>query len=808
MGLASTLPRRGQETPSLIGQRATHLDLGPQIQRGRDAQDRLPTSGTASLAWLEEEAPPRWSRSSLMSPKATSENMSRAVGHVTILHLKPNWIAVEDLVGTKELGVMITLEPGEVPCYMLLEQVQVPRVIGKAGAIIKELRQESGATVNILDKQLPEALQRSYHVAFAKSFEPTALQSAVLGLVRNARGPMALKSLGAEGQDVEIIEGLRKHRKVTLRAEETHDLQAELQLRMCQGALLTERDFDLQDTAWDDVMEAFRSKRGNGAQAGSVTSMMAEAPEPAVPLERLPTLTASSDVEAEARKARQLEQRDLEAQKEKERKKQLRVRHAGKLVLGESVKPLHEKPRCLQTRPGNYACARRRPTAWSSRVLACRRQRWDPTGNPTAHFSKAERYEEQARQAKGRSTRGYGIGPRAQQHEYQASEAPDLATAAAPSGEELRRQAEREEQIRQRKLRDQQAREKEQRNSTRKLEAAQPPPQQPAQPLFPRTEERPQPPQPPQPPVTASHCPTPAVNTRPLAEAAKDTNHQLDPVVRHPSPALSGDVADVALLVRLGLKEQVLRLSIAANPRHSSGQCPRVPPADPRRAREDTGVRRELEMLEEKMMRQVLRLQEQSERFMDIMMHPLEAKVAALEGRQPVIDCSIAELRGNLKGIQDSMEIQVRRSDQTETRMCNWRKTLEEELQQRMGEVNHRLGEGPAPSDTVSRSELVDLAKVLKKELKTLVEEAFRDGHVVSQKELTALGSAELGSVEKLAAETASAKLQGHQELMSAAEAVRAEMKTLTEKAIQEEALVRASMSALQELEKVNAEVS
>lgn len=35
--------------------------------------------------------------------------------------------------------------------------------------------------------------------------------------------------------------------------------------------------------------------------------------------------------------------------------------------------------------------------------------------------------------------------------------------------------------------------------------------------------------------------------------------------------------------------------------------------------------------------------EEQSERFMDIMMHPLEAKVAALEGRQPVLDCNIAE---------------------------------------------------------------------------------------------------------------------------------------------------------------------
>ena len=47
----------------------------------------------------------------------------------------------------------------------------------------------------------------------------------------------------------------------------------------------------------------------------------------------------------------------------------------------------------------------------------------------------------------------------------QAAEPTDgSALSAAPSGEELRRQAEREEQIRQRKLRDQQAREKEQRN--------------------------------------------------------------------------------------------------------------------------------------------------------------------------------------------------------------------------------------------------------------------------------------------------------------------------------------------------------
>ncbi|CAK8997971.1 unnamed protein product [Durusdinium trenchii] len=226
----------------------------------------------------------------------------------------------------------------------------------------------------------------------------------------------------------------------------------------------------------------------------------------------------------------------------------------------------------------------------------------------------------------------------------------------------------------------------------------------------------------------------------------------------------------------------------------------------PRRVREDA-ARRELDLLEEKMMRQVLRLQEQSERFMDIMMHPLEAKVAALEGRQPVIDCSIAELRGNLKGIQDSIELQVRRSDQNETRMCKWRKTLEEQMHARVGEVSNRLGEGPSPSETVSRSEMVELAKVLKKELKKLVEEAFQQGHAVSREELAGLGTAlreEIGTIEKLTADTAAQKLSAHQDLTTAAEAVREEMKSLTEKAIQEEALVRASMSAVQDLEKAS----
>lgn len=45
----------------------------------------------------------------------------------------------------------------DVPCRVLLSGLQVARVIGKNGVLIKELREESAAVVNILDKQLPVA---------------------------------------------------------------------------------------------------------------------------------------------------------------------------------------------------------------------------------------------------------------------------------------------------------------------------------------------------------------------------------------------------------------------------------------------------------------------------------------------------------------------------------------------------------------------------------------------------------------------------------------------------------------------------
>eukprot|EP00440_Ansanella_granifera_P063042 gb/GFBE01068361.1/.p1 GENE.gb/GFBE01068361.1/~~gb/GFBE01068361.1/.p1 ORF type:complete len:823 (+),score=192.03 gb/GFBE01068361.1/:1-2469(+) len=229
-----------------------------------------------------------------------------------------------------------------------------------------------------------------------------------------------------------------------------------------------------------------------------------------------------------------------------------------------------------------------------------------------------------------------------------------------------------------------------------------------------------------------------------------------------------------------------------------------------RSTREDGFVRRELEALEEKLSRQVMRLQEQSERFMDIMMHPLESKVAALEGRQPAVDCSLAELRGNLKGLQDSLEMQVRRGDQAETRLRKWRKTVEDDLQAKHTELKQKLTEAQASnahahthSDVVTRAELVDVAKMLKQELRRLVADSVQGGgDMATRKELAAVAvhlREELTAVERVAA--AAHNVPAHKELSSAAEAVRAEMRSLTERAAREE---NGSSAAVRELEKAS----
>eukprot|EP00930_Biecheleria_cincta_P027799 TRINITY_DN19454_c0_g1_i1.p1 TRINITY_DN19454_c0_g1~~TRINITY_DN19454_c0_g1_i1.p1 ORF type:complete len:834 (+),score=235.39 TRINITY_DN19454_c0_g1_i1:41-2503(+) len=164
------------------------------------------------------------------------------------------------------------------------------------------------------------------------------------------------------------------------------------------------------------------------------------------------------------------------------------------------------------------------------------------------------------------------------------------------------------------------------------------------------------------------------------------------------------------------------------------------------RSADEIFMRREFEALEEKVTRQMLRLQEQSERFVDVMMRPLESKVAALEGRQPAVDCSLAEVRGNLKGLQDSVEMQGKRAEQAESQLRHWRKCMEDDLNAKYVDLSRKSREGhsgraagravgvgssaarlPAAQDLVTQAEFLDvvqsLKQSLKQEVKRLVDE-------------------------------------------------------------------------------------
>mmetsp|Transcript_42238 Transcript_42238/g.67441 ORF Transcript_42238/g.67441 Transcript_42238/m.67441 type:complete len:525 (-) Transcript_42238:11-1585(-) len=258
------------------------------------------------------------------------------------------------------------LQPGDVPCYILLSGIQVARAIGKGGAIIRELREESGATINILDRPpaIPEALQRSQtRVALIKG-SPKAMHAAVVGLVRNARGPESVRQLEQEGEPadddvsmlipekcqpylieerahelmngtccslkISAIQDVQRHFRLNIQGNSTNDLQIaawrvhDLLLRLSEGQVLLDKDFDLQDSSWDKTMRAFQAKRRTPEDEAALARSR--------PVVQLPSrgneLQEAAAFEAEAGRVKEVQERDMRASAEQERKTRLREAQA------------------------------------------------------------------------------------------------------------------------------------------------------------------------------------------------------------------------------------------------------------------------------------------------------------------------------------------------------------------------------------------------------------------------------------------------------------------------------------------------
>merc|ERR1719401_1414897 len=98
-------------------------------------------------------------------------------------------------------------------------------------------------------------------------------------------------------------------------------------------------------------------------------------------------------------------------------------------------------------------------------------------------------------------------------------------------------------------------------------------------------------------------------------------------------------------------------------------------------------LRRQFEGLEEKLVGQILRVQQQGDRLREAAFSRVDAKMGSMEALQPRFDRKLAELSGNYKGLSDEMQAQIRRIDQMDTRLWEWRHQLEDEMRGKFAEV-------------------------------------------------------------------------------------------------------------------------
>jgi len=100
-----------------------------------------------------------------------------------------------------------------------------------------------------------------------------------------------------------------------------------------------------------------------------------------------------------------------------------------------------------------------------------------------------------------------------------------------------------------------------------------------------------------------------------------------------------------------------------------------------------TAVRRQMEALEEKLSSQIARVQQQSDRLRDAAFSRVDQKMGSMEASQPKFDRRLAELSGNYKGLSDEMQAQIKRVDQLDSKLWEFRHQLEEEIRGKVAEL-------------------------------------------------------------------------------------------------------------------------
>lgn len=102
-------------------------------------------------------------------------------------------------------------------------------------------------------------------------------------------------------------------------------------------------------------------------------------------------------------------------------------------------------------------------------------------------------------------------------------------------------------------------------------------------------------------------------------------------------------------------------------------------------------VRKQLEETAEKMTGQVTRAQLHNDQLHDFALSRVDTKMINIEEFQTKVDRRLAELGGNYKGLTDEMQAQIRRVDDMDTKIWDWRHQIEDSIRLRFADLEESL---------------------------------------------------------------------------------------------------------------------
>lgn len=127
---------------------------------------------------------------------------------------------------------------------------------------------------------------------------------------------------------------------------------------------------------------------------------------------------------------------------------------------------------------------------------------------------------------------------------------------------------------------------------------------------------------------------------------------------------------------------------------HARGSPPQhniVAGPSPKQAQENAilqAMRRQMESLEDRLSGEIARVRQDGDRQRDTALQRVDTKMGTVEALQPRVDRRLAELAGNYRGLSEEMQLQIRRIDQMDARLWEWRHQLDEEVRNKFAEMD------------------------------------------------------------------------------------------------------------------------